>query len=573
MSGWSSYKKEKQYFSNWRSFLNEEFYAAGITSQEMPDSLRNMIKPLMSQGLTQQQGNALIRLFFELAKEEDVLLEVSLGDTGTNRTFSGEATAKVGELINSFGLDQKLSRKLVQTINRWATINQIKMEKPTSAPASTPAPSQADDARPTSAAAGAEAPPSSSPAKPPERSRSPQADLEADVDSAYGATEAPPRRSPEADLDSDIESAYGADERPPRRRASAADLERDVDDLYPEEEPTPEPETDDEPASDDFSSISDDLDALFGDTEPELEEPTAEEEPLPEPETERSEEEGLASAVDTMFDDVEADLEDMFDDATGDDDDRFDTDIGSLAAGDESRPTTQPLPRDEESEEDIDVTPETQAVVIADPEEPEVYLSEPDEEQEVERIASEPVVDKEELAQSAFEYTPSREADEEEQRRINREISQTVEPENVSITTDNSAVEAIRNAVGDTEVDDEKIKDLIGAYLSSSESDRQDRNKTKGMITRFLGGVDIDPVRSVLQSLDIKPQEENPVSGLAAMLASMQAGRTSLDDEPDGDDAEEEEEVSPMDESKTVNDYITESHEDKFKKLLKAFTK
>ena len=234
-------------------------------------------------------------------------------------------------------------------------------------------------------------------------------------------------------------------------------------------------------------------------------------------------------------------------------------------------------PDKKKKKEKVEVTPETQAVVIVDPEEPEVYLSKPGNQQEVERIASEPVVDKEELSQSAFEYTPSKQADEEEQRKINKKIEQTLEPKNVSITSDDSAVTAIRKALGDEKVAEDKIKDLIGAYLDASESDRQDRNKTKDMITRFLGGVDIDPVRSVLQSLDIKPQEENPVSELAAMLANIKAGLAGIDAEPDDDDTEDEKR-SPLDEpalqgTKTVKEYITESHEDKFKKLLKAFTK
>ena len=47
MSGWSSFKSEKAQFENWRSFLNEnKFYAAGLTSDVMEDSLVNFLKDL-----------------------------------------------------------------------------------------------------------------------------------------------------------------------------------------------------------------------------------------------------------------------------------------------------------------------------------------------------------------------------------------------------------------------------------------------------------------------------------------------------------------------------------------------
>ena len=262
-------------------------------------------------------------------------------------------------------------------------------------------------------------------------------------------------------------------------------------------------------------------------------------------------------------------------------------DLGALVPDDEKRITVLRARDDKRNQlksekepkaekKKTTVTPETEVVVVTTPQEKEVHLSKPGEEQEVKRIASEPVVDKEELSQSAFEYTPSREADKEEQRKINRKITRTVKPENVSITTDDSTVEAIKSAVGDTEIGDKKIKDLISAYLEASESDRQDRNKTKNMITKFLGSVDIGPVRKILQSLDIKPKEENPVSGLAAMLASMQAGLAALD-EPTTSSPEEGEEVPALEpalrETKTVQDYINESYEDKFNKLMKAFIK
>ena len=130
--------------------------------------------------------------------------------------------------------------------------------------------------------------------------------------------------------------------------------------------------------------------------------------------------------------------------------------------------------------------------------------------------------------------------------------------------------------MGDTEIGDEKIKNLISAYLNASASVRQDRSEINVMITKFLGAVDTGPVRDILQSLDIKPKEENPVSGLAAMLASIQAGLADLD-KPTTSSPEEGGEVPALEpalrETKTVQDYINESHEDKFNKLLKAFVK
>lgn len=245
MSGWSSYKKEQRQFNDWRSFLKEEFYAAGITSQEMPDSLHNMLKPLMSQGLTQQQGNALIRLFFELAKEENVLLEVSLGDTGANRTFSGEATGKIGELITSFGLKSDLSKKLVQTINKWATINQVKLEKPSSpAPAAAPAaatPAATPGEKPPVPAFLRAEPEATATAEPPDRRT---ADVEAeedfenwDFDDAAVDTSADDDDSADDDIESEEDFASwdfydpysGEDTEPAKEDGSTDDVEAEED--------------------------------------------------------------------------------------------------------------------------------------------------------------------------------------------------------------------------------------------------------------------------------------------------------------------------------------------------------
>ena len=124
MSGWSSFKSEKDQFENWRSFLNEnKFYAAGLTSDVMEDSLVNFLKDLGE--LTDDQKKQIVNLFFKYAEEEDILLEQLGGSGAPNKTFSADATAALQNLLNSFGLERRALNKVERTINQWANTNQV----------------------------------------------------------------------------------------------------------------------------------------------------------------------------------------------------------------------------------------------------------------------------------------------------------------------------------------------------------------------------------------------------------------------------------------------------------------
>jgi len=157
MSKWSSFINEKSQFDSWRSFLAEqkEFYAAGIDSTAMEDSLVNFLKNIKE--LTPQQIDTIITFLKEKAKEEKVLLEVELGDPGgPNKTFSTQTTKELMSLIAK--LDNPAPtpatiNKVIRTINTWAKTNQVKFDRPPSpaskpAPAATPAATPADKAEP-----------------------------------------------------------------------------------------------------------------------------------------------------------------------------------------------------------------------------------------------------------------------------------------------------------------------------------------------------------------------------------------------------------------------------------------
>ena len=567
MSQWSSFKQEQVRFNNWRNFLNENvsdldtdadiYRAAGITSSAMEDSLVNFLKNVKE--LTRVQKQQLINLFFKYAKEEEVLLEQLGGSGAPNRTFSGEATAAVQDLLNSFGLEKDALRKVTRILNQWANTNQVKLTPPTTSPAPPPE---------------AKTPEEKEPAEEPTIVKKVATAVSDTAEKARDLANTEAAQALEGALDA-VSFVPGANVPASLASAGLNVAQGDYDEALLS-----------------FAALipAGKVAAKAGKYGPVVLKVAKSLKAADKARAARNVRATIENALKksgseaTVNDVVGAtkklvDLAEMADDIPGLEWVGTLTQeyINPLRSAIEDVDGKESAPDKKKKKEKVEVTPETQAVVIVDPEEPEVYLSKPGNQQEVERIASEPVVDKEELSQSAFEYTPSKQADEEEQRKINKKIEQTLEPKNVSITSDDSAVTAIRKALGDEKVAEDKIKDLIGAYLDASESDRQDRNKTKDMITRFLGGVDIDPVRSVLQSLDIKPQEENPVSELAAMLANIKAGLAGIDAEPDDDDTEDEKR-SPLDEpalqgTKTVKEYITESHEDKFKKLLKAFTK
>ena len=560
MPKWSSFTTEKSQFDSWRSFLNEnKFYAAGLTSAAMEDSLVNFLKGLGE--LTDEQKQQIVAILFKYAEQENVLLE-AIGDSGKpTKTFSAGATVALGNLLNSFPLEQSALNKVERAINQWANTNQIKFTAvPPPTPAAKPEPARKTPVRKTKKRTPrttkkkdkAEEPKPVAPEEPKEDPKQFEKDLNyklgvsrvlrlllpivtkfvlgnkgkeisikdlaVELTKTHGKKDGLPTDPAEArGRIKDIINALG------RKRLGLKLIDTDID-KWPKEilatKKKDLPPSDADTAAAEFAQQRRDkaTKGAYRGSDPE----------------------GVAG-------------------------------IGKVK---------EPKAKNKK----IKVTRKTKAVVVVAPKkDPKVYLSKPGPEkaEKVKQIAAKPVVapsDEEELSQSAFNYTPSEKEDAAEQRRINREISQTVEPENISITTDNSAVDAIRKAVGEggEKIDDEKIEGLIAAYLKLSKEKRQDRSKVNSAITQFLGAVNTNLVQKVLQRLDIKPKEEDPVSGLAAMLASMKTGLAALD-EPTTGPREEEEEVPALEpalrETKTVKDYINESYEDKFNKLLKAFIK
>ena len=147
MSGWSSFEEEQGHFNNWRSFLNEEFYAAGIDSAEMKDSLLNWLKPLVGKEITGDYLAQILQALKVSAEEEDILLEALGGPTGPNKKFSFKATSALNSLIDDFDLAPPARKKLEKTINGWANTNQIQftVAPPAPPPKEEPAPGEEEN--------------------------------------------------------------------------------------------------------------------------------------------------------------------------------------------------------------------------------------------------------------------------------------------------------------------------------------------------------------------------------------------------------------------------------------------
>ena len=123
MDGWSSFADDKKITDNWRQFLGE---SAGIDSVRYPDSLTNMLTPLVNQGiLTHEEKQELLDLMLRGADEDEVVLE-ALGEPQRDiRTFSDTTTNALNDLIASFGLKPADRKRLEGTFIKWARLNTV----------------------------------------------------------------------------------------------------------------------------------------------------------------------------------------------------------------------------------------------------------------------------------------------------------------------------------------------------------------------------------------------------------------------------------------------------------------
>jgi len=123
MDGWSSFADDKKITDNWRQFLGE---SAGIDSVRYPDSLINMLEPMVANGiLTDDEKQELLNFMIQAATEDEVILE-ALGEPQRDiRTFSRETTEELNNLISSFGLRPDDRKNLESLFNNWARLNTV----------------------------------------------------------------------------------------------------------------------------------------------------------------------------------------------------------------------------------------------------------------------------------------------------------------------------------------------------------------------------------------------------------------------------------------------------------------
>ena len=123
--GWTSYENQGMLTESWRSFLSEEEQVvAGINSTEYPDSLVNILAPLIKSGaITQLQYEALERLLLDATAEDGVILE---GPNGGPREFSSNTTSALSQIVDDFNLEPTALKTLQRTLDKWARMNTVK---------------------------------------------------------------------------------------------------------------------------------------------------------------------------------------------------------------------------------------------------------------------------------------------------------------------------------------------------------------------------------------------------------------------------------------------------------------
>ena len=121
----------------WDRFLKEN-RIAGIDSDVYPDSLLNMLKPLVQAGtITQQDSDDLINLLRTLTAENNIVLEAIGGPEEDPRMYSSQSTWQLNTLIDALGLSAENRTALDATLNQWAKLNSVRFH-PDPAPEAIP---------------------------------------------------------------------------------------------------------------------------------------------------------------------------------------------------------------------------------------------------------------------------------------------------------------------------------------------------------------------------------------------------------------------------------------------------
>ena len=128
---------QRKITQQWDKFLKEN-RIAGIDSDVYPDSLLNMLQPLVQNGtITQQHSDDLIELMRTLTAENDIVLEAIGGPEKDPRMYSPQATWEINSVVDSLGLSTESRAALDATLNQWAKLNSVKFH-PEPAPEALP---------------------------------------------------------------------------------------------------------------------------------------------------------------------------------------------------------------------------------------------------------------------------------------------------------------------------------------------------------------------------------------------------------------------------------------------------
>jgi hypothetical protein len=129
MNGWSSFANDKKIADEWRQFLTEA-PIAGINSDVYPDSLTNMLQPMVDQGIiTIEEKEELISLMLQLTTDDDIVLEALGGPSRDPRSFSDASTRALNDLISSLGLKPDMRKRLDGVFDQWARLNTVKFSQ------------------------------------------------------------------------------------------------------------------------------------------------------------------------------------------------------------------------------------------------------------------------------------------------------------------------------------------------------------------------------------------------------------------------------------------------------------
>jgi len=581
MSNWSSFTKEKAQFENWRSFLNEnKFYAAGLTSDVMEDSLVNFLKDLGE--LTDDQKEQIVATLFKYAEQENVLLE-AIGDSGKpTRTFSAEATAALQDLLNSFALEQSALDKVERTINQWANTNQIKF---TSAPTPKPVPAPKPPAKPKATrkprARRAKAPTKkrAAKAKPaaekkPELEPTPDAaekkepldknkilrDLEGRMKSALPRSSMKLELVPEKLRDVILKSV--------EKKLDAGEKEISMSDIFTGLDPEVLDDTEKKRAN----TIDEKELEELGNTQLGIISRILKKAGINVVNDRKDIDRGSLSILQTLFGDQEA-LRRVYSDSVA----RTISKKSVRAKG-----------------EEIKVAGATLTVTKGKPD--EVRVAKPEDtkefEEAAEEAAKEVVPSKETKDKIEKTSTPVKDLAPEEKEQVRKSIK----TKDVTVLTDFETIDDVVKAVMDAYKEQEGIK---GQQYKITEKDAKE-SVTK-VLRSFLDPEDTKILKTLVDgefkqygpiptkklvgiinnslniSLDgeeeeVGDEEEIKVPNFMSRLDAILAGGDD-DDSSAGDDEEIPALEPALQETKTVQDYINESHEDKFNKLLKAFVK